>query len=108
MVNVRFLKEDDRLIAFDISGHAGFDDQGFDVVCSAISAMSITIANGIIEVLNIDAACEVRDGFLSLTLKELSLEDIERCEVLMKTLLISLESMKVNYGDYINVTIEEV
>lgn len=108
MINVKFLKENHKLVAFDISGHAGYAEHGYDIVCSAVSAISTTIVNGITEVLNIEAAYKVKDGFLSLSLKKLSSEDIERSAVLMETMLIGFKSMEVNYGDYINITVEEV
>lgn len=46
-----------------MSGHAGSTDQGYDMVCSAISAVSITIVNGITEVLKINPLIKEEDGF---------------------------------------------
>lgn len=108
MINVKFLRENHKLVAFDINGHASYAEHGYDIVCSAISAISITIVNGITEVLNIKAAYKVKNGFLSISLKNLSSEDIERSAVLMETMLVGFKSMEVNYGDYINITVEEV
>ncbi len=46
-----------------MSGHAGSTDQGYDMVCSAISAVSITIANGITEVLKINPLIKRKMAF---------------------------------------------
>jgi uncharacterized protein YsxB (DUF464 family) len=108
MINVRFFRENHKLVAFNIDGHAGFAEHGYDIVCSAVSAISITIVNGITEVLKLKAPYKVKDGFLNLTLKGMSFEDIDRCTVLMETMLVGLRSMEANYGDYIKVTVEEV
>ena len=108
MIDVRFLKRKHKLISCEISGHANYDDYGRDIVCSAVSAICYTIANGITEVLKVKAACRINDGFLNLSLGDLKMEEIEKSQVLMETMLMGFQSMKVNYGEYINVTIEEV
>ena len=108
MINVKFFKENQKLVAFNIDGHAGFAEHGYDIVCSAVSAISITIVNGITEVLKLEVPYKVKDGFLNLTLKGMSFEDMDRCAVLMETMLVGLKNMEVNYSDYIKVTVEEV
>lgn len=109
MTNVTFEKHNEKLISFKIIGHAGYDEFNKDIVCSGISAISQTIVNGIIEVAKVKADYEIdEDGFLSLTLKNLNDSDIEKCQILMETMLIGLKSMEINYGEYINVKIEEV
>lgn len=37
--------KDDAPYFFEVSGHAGYADPGKDIVCSAISALTITFAN---------------------------------------------------------------
>jgi uncharacterized protein YsxB (DUF464 family) len=108
MINVKFFTENHKLVAFNIKGHAGYAEHGYDIVCSAVSAISTTIVNGITEVLKIEAPYEVKDGFLNLNLRGLAFEDIEKCTILMETMLVGFKSMKVNYGDYIKVIVEEV
>lgn len=108
MINVRLERHCDKLVSFDIEGHAGFDEEGRDIICSAISVLSGAIVNGITEVLKIKAPYDFKDGFLNLNLKNLSQDDIERSQVLMETMLITLKSLLVTYGDYINVNVEEV
>jgi uncharacterized protein YsxB (DUF464 family) len=108
MINVIFKRKNSKLVSFDICGHAGYDTYGNDIVCSGVSAISTTIVNGIIEVLNIEVSYEIKDGFLSLNLIELSDQDIDKCSVLMETMLLGFRSMMINYSEYINVTIEEV
>ena len=78
------------------------------MVCSAVSAVSLTIANGITDVLNIKPAISLEDGFLSMDFNRLSLEDIDKCQVLLETMLIGMKGIETNYGDYIRVEVEEV
>ena len=109
MVEAIFSRVSNKLVEFKAQGHAeSSNEEGFDLVCSAISASSIMIANGITEVLCISAAISEKDGFLHINLGMLCENDIEKCQVLMETLLLGLKSIEQSYGEYIKVLIEEV
>ena len=49
MTKIRFLKSDGVFYGFEEEGHAGFSEAGPDIICSAISAMTMLVIN-IIEV----------------------------------------------------------
>jgi len=108
MTSVIFKKKNEKLIAFKIEGHAGFDDFNKDIVCSAISAISQTTLIGILEVLKIHAEYNVEDGFLSVSIEKESMDDIEKCQVLLQTMLLGLKSMEISYENFVNVKEEEV
>ena len=108
MINVKFKKIAGDLVSFKVSGHAGFDEYNRDIVCSGVSVLTYAIINGITDVINVDADIEVRDGFSTLSLKKHSLEDIEKCQVLMETMLLGIKSMEIQYGKYITLKMEEV
>jgi len=108
MTSVIFKRKNERLIAFKIEGHAGFDDLNRDIICSAISMVSQTTLIGILEVLKVEVEYCIEDGFLSLSLEEKSMDEIEKCQVLLKTMLLGLKNIQISYGDYINVIVEEV
>jgi uncharacterized protein YsxB (DUF464 family) len=108
MTSVSFKKKYEYLIAFKIEGHAGFKEEGEDIVCSAISMISQTTLIGILEVLKIDVEYYIEDGFLNLSLEKNSMEEIKKCQVLLQTMLLGLKNIEITYGDYINVKVEEV
>ncbi|GAA0177339.1 ribosomal-processing cysteine protease Prp [Clostridium sediminicola] len=113
MTNVLFKKRNDRIISYTASGHTEYSEEGYDIICSAISAMSYTTLNGLIDVLhmeliqNQDFFIEEETGYLSINLENRSVEDIEKSQVLLETLLLGFKSMK-SYEKYINVIVEEV
>ncbi len=45
MVKITFLKRDGVYYGFEESGHAGYAESGDDIICSAISAMTMLIIN---------------------------------------------------------------
>ena len=108
MINVKFKKVSGNLVSFKAIGHADFDEYNRDIVCSGVSVLTYAIINGITEVVKVNADFEVRDGFSTLSLKEQSLEDIEKCQVLMETMLLGIKSMEIQYGKYITLKMEEV
>ena len=110
MVKVEFVRSLGKLVSFKIKGHAEPKEKQLDVdlICSAISAISQTTVIGIEEVLKIKAKYDIDDGFLNLNLEDQTLEDIERCQVLLETMVLGLKSVEITYGKYIKVEIEEV
>jgi len=108
MVNVVFNKKDHNLVSVNIKGHAELVDEGYDMVCSAISAISQTILIGVLEVLQLKATYSLDDGFLNFSIEKLPDEDIKKCGVLMETMLLGLKSIEIGYGEYINIKVEEV
>ena len=108
MTTVIFKRSLGKLVSFKINGHSGFADSGEDIVCSAISAISLSTVIGITEVLKINAIYKMQDGFLSLSIEDMSKDIIEDCQVLLETMLLGLKRMEFSYDEYINVKIEEV
>ena len=50
MIRAVFICEGDRLAGFEITGHSMFAQEGSDIVCSAVSAMSQLVINTITDV----------------------------------------------------------
>jgi uncharacterized protein len=108
MTKVIFKKKNNLIVAFKIKGHTGYDEAGRDIVCSAISTLSCSIGDGIIEILKVTPEYSVEDGFLSLSLEKVSGDDVKKSQVLLETLLLGLKNIETMYGKYIKVKIEEV
>lgn len=94
--------------SFDFSGHAGYADPGFDIVCSAASAISQTVIGTLDELLvrkpiyNIDA----RTGRISCHIQ--AYEDYSKTEqiaigALMFSALIGMKQLVPDYGKHIKV-----
>lgn len=108
MIYAVFKSYSGRIVDVNISGHAESVDEGYDMVCSAVSAISLTIANGVTEVVKVNPSITIKDGFLNMNFEMLSKNNIDECQILLQTMLLGLKSVETNYGDYISVEIEEV
>ncbi|MGH4139274.1 ribosomal-processing cysteine protease Prp [Clostridium sp.] len=110
MIKVEFVKSLGKIVSFKIKGHAAPKEEQLDVdlICCAVSAISQTTVIGIEEVLKIKVKYEIKDGFLNLNLEGQTLEDIERCQVLLETMMLGLKSIEIIYSNYIKLETEEV
>lgn len=108
MITSKFYIKNHKIIGFHVSGHAGYAEHGSDIICSAVSVLSMSIANGITEVLKIEPEIVIDDdGMLNLSLRNNSEDEISRSEVLLETMLVNMKDLEKNYRDYIKVIIDE-
>lgn len=101
-----YQNRDQQLTGFDCEGHAMFSDEN-DIVCAAVSALVINCVNSI-EELTHDAftcdSCEA-DGMIRFRFSDSMGQD---SQLLMRSLILGLQSMESNYEAYIDVIFEEV
>lgn len=109
MTNVTLKLRNENIISFEVSGHTGYDNAGKDIVCAAISSITQSACLGIVKVLKINAQIKKNDkqGYLKLTLPEnISNEMLDKAQIILNTMKISLQDLLFDYGDYIK--LEEI
>ena len=110
MTTVVISKDRDGLYkGFYCMGHAGYAKRGKpDILCSAISALTIGTANALEELGNVDLTSSVNEetGFLKCDFKSVL---SEKCIFLMDALVLSLTNLSREYGEqFLQVKFEEV
>ncbi|MBO5892571.1 MAG: ribosomal-processing cysteine protease Prp [Oscillospiraceae bacterium] len=104
MTRCEFYTEEDRITGFSISGHSGYDENGQDIVCAAITAV-VTMAEATInDVCGAKAKVRVKeeDARITLTLPT-SCDEEESVQAVLAGMLLTLCSMRDDYPDYIEV-----
>ncbi len=106
MTTVKIFRKGVSYRGFEASDHTGYADLGEDIVCAAVSVLTINCANSIEYLAKDKVETEERDGYLSCRFPEgLSSEGI----LLMDSLVLGLESVERGYGkSYVDVKFEEV
>lgn len=102
-----FVDSDGKYKGFRIDGHTGYADNGEDIVCAAVSALSQNTVNSIEAFTDDRFSCEVDDGqlVLNMTGKHISAES----QLLLNALVLGLENIQQAYGnEFINIRTEEV
>ncbi|MHB8125924.1 MAG: ribosomal-processing cysteine protease Prp [Desulfitobacteriaceae bacterium] len=93
-----WLDAKNRVHQFELCGHAGFAEEGKDLVCAAISALSIAAVNGLEHFLTVPPIVEDADGFLICTLRDISEEDLDHAQWIIQTMYFGIENIQRNYG----------
>jgi hypothetical protein len=95
---------DNMPVNITISGHAGNDSKGRDIVCAAVSALSQTLILSIERLVKAEQSVKVRDGVLSSTLQPASEQAEEtKLKLLIESFLIGILEIQREYPDRIKI-----
>ncbi|HZW82957.1 MAG TPA: ribosomal-processing cysteine protease Prp [Candidatus Deferrimicrobium sp.] len=99
VVITTYLDEQKDIRSFRVEGHAGYAVSGNDIVCAAISTLTICAVNGLEQYLSSPPQSEVKDGFLECTVPQLQSEtDRLSARVILGTMMLGLEQIRMTYG----------
>lgn len=107
MIDVNFGFDNEDISSVLITGHAESGPYGQDIVCAAVSALSIGAVNSLIEIaevsLNVTSADD-QGGYLNFSLPEkLNQKQMETAQILLKSLHLSLKNIEEEYKDYLKI-----
>lgn len=106
MITISFYRREEILSGFQMSGHAGYDEAGYDIVCAGASTAVQMTVNGITEILESPAAVKVEDNLIELSISE---ENTTTEGVLfLESFLLQMQLMEEDYPEYITVNYMEV
>ncbi|MBC7960235.1 MAG: ribosomal-processing cysteine protease Prp [Vallitaleaceae bacterium] len=108
MIKMTLFTKSEQMIGFKMSGHAGFDAYGKDIVCAAASVLAINTVNAIETFTHDKFDCTVKEKEGQLQFRIIS-NVSEQSELLLNALRLGIIGIEQQYGnDYININIEEV
>ena len=91
-----------RIREFELSGHAGFAEEGQDIVCAGVSALSIAAVNGLEHFLSVAPNVQAAEGHITCRLSGIKEQEVEQAQWIMQTMTIGIEQIRTIYGqDYI-------
>ena len=106
MITITVKKRNGNYLEFVSKGHAGYAEEGQDIVCAAVSALIITTVNSLEKFTDDKFDVQENDGFVSIHFRnDLS----ERGMLLMDSLLLGLTEIAGSYNNrYLTVKVKEV
>ena len=110
MIKVTIYKtERHEYVGFDTEDHAGYGEQGQDIVCAAASVLIINTMNAI-ELYTEDAFSVFSDEETGMISWHLEGNPSKEAGLLLNTMILGLKGMAddENYEEYIDLTFEEV
>lgn len=107
MTKIQIFKKNENIVGFEISGHTGKGVYSSDVLCAGISAVSQSTLLGIIKVLKIKTNIEKNEdkGYLKLDMTQNSAEEIEKSQVLLRTMVESIQDISIGNEKYMKVEV---
>lgn len=108
MIHVIFYgNADGRYKGFSVKGHAGYAQNGFDIICAAVSALSVNTVNSL-EAFSSDRISVRTEEELGAIDLWLETGTDETSQILIKSLALGLESIRDEYGSkYIKILYRE-
>jgi hypothetical protein len=103
MIDVRITEKDHRTVSLTVKGHANSDECGKDLVCAAVSAVSIGLCNAMYEICGAENIT-VDDNRVMIIVEKSS----DTAETVMRTGIIQLKMLEERYPDFIKIKITEV
>ena len=97
MTKVTFSLQEDKILAVDILGHAGYAEEGEDIVCAAISS-AVMLTHALlydVQHIPVDNGAHIR-----FTLPK---GDVERGQDALCALKLHFSELEQNYSDFLNV-----
>ena len=104
MITVKIVRNvNNEIISFTLNGHAGYDVQGKDIVCAAVSAATNMALIGLSEKLKLKLKFEKNEGgFLKVELPEdITSDNMMVAQFLLESLVTEYLDIESNYGKYI-------
>ena len=104
-----YRNEKKECLGFSTEGHAGYSEEGQDIVCAAASVLIINTINAI-EKFAGDSSSLVSDDITGMIRYEIKGRPSGKAALLLDTMILGLKDMACdeNYAEYIQLKFEEV
>jgi len=111
MITITIVRNVQRaIIRFTVSGHAFYNDPGKDIVCAAVSAVTIGAVNAIEKLTGLVPNATSKSGLLKAEAPQ-STDPLrnDQVQLLLEGMIAALESIVESYGKYVKIkeTFEE-
>ncbi|NLY78025.1 MAG: ribosomal-processing cysteine protease Prp [Tissierellia bacterium] len=99
---------------YKVSGHAGYDSHGKDIVCAGVSVLAQTALISLVEVCNVDEEdldyfIDDDKGILEVKVpKDLPLSVVEKADTVFKTFEVGIKAVVESYSAHVSLRYKEV
>lgn len=104
MINVVLYQEENKIHAFELTGHANSGPYGYDLVCAGVSAVTFGAVNALIKLCGVEPKIQQEDegGYLYIELPD-SFKNEADVQTILKTMIVSLETIERDYQSFIQI-----
>jgi uncharacterized protein len=102
MIRVTIQRNSDgRILSAEMKGHAGYADEGFDIVCAAVSILVQNAVNSVEALCHVELDTTSRGGYLSFR-SESYVHD-HNVQLLLESMVLGLRGIAQEYDRYVEV-----
>jgi len=109
---VLFHNQKSDICGFRLFGHAGYAEEGADIVCSAVTVLTLNTVNAIEALTKTAFTCDADEeegGYLDVVFPDIKDgEGNHDAQLLLQAMALGLENMTIEYDEYIKLRHEEV
>lgn len=105
MITVTIYKHFGQYRGFRCEGHAGYGEEGQDIVCAAVSVLTVNTVNSIEAFTEDPISGQEKDGFVSC---HLTGSVSRETALLMDSMVLGLTDIERNYDNYMQIRFKEV
>src|SRR5699024_12807910 len=104
MISVVLFQKENKIHAFELSGHANSGPHGYDLVCAGVSAVTFGAVNALIELCDVDPEIHQEDEgeYLYIEIQK-SYKNEEDVQEILQTMVVSLETIERDYQSFIHI-----
>ena len=107
MINITVKKRKGSYLDFLSKGHAGYAEEGQDIVCAAVSALIINTVNSLETFTKEKFQAKDKDGYVSIIFEQSP--NTPEGKLLMDSLILGLTEIEHSYNNrYLTVRVKEV
>jgi len=104
MITIKVTRNDNNEITgFSLNGHAGYSENGKDIVCAAVSAVTNMAIIGLSEKLKLNIKFKRNDGgYLKVELPDdISTDNMRLAQFLLESLVTEYLDIEASFGKYV-------
>ena len=105
-----FVSPEFGLIGFEASGHSGYAEEGSDIICAAVSALTEASLNGLTSVVKAPVMYDRDDenAFLTACLTpECTRDTLAKAQIILQTLLEAIQAVARQYPRNVRIIFKE-
>ena len=108
MITVTIYKKSNQYLGFDINGHAGYAEEGSDIICAAVSVLSLNTLNSIEAFTEDEFTVDVDEASARIHFM-IKNKPSKESLLLLNSLILGLQRMEdEQYTEFIDIIFEEV
>lgn len=106
MINITIEKDCEFILSINCEGHSGYDVEGKDIICSAVSVLTQNCIKAINELLKLNAKFVIDEKKPRLYVempKNLNDNEMHDVQIILKSTILGLNDLADSYPKYINI-----